>query len=330
MDESMVYLTSDNDKSKNDLKDKIQEEKVFRIRDVNSGNFSNEENTYVLKKEEKYMHSLENTSQFQKIKQDSSNKRKLTKFVSTIINNVKHAWIRAKSDYQESLKRRNRRLLIKKYARSHPLRQQKNTAKMKRRAPFPKKNKEAVSEKAVHEAMSNASTFSTTFQSCTEWLPTDPFKVRGSHALLETLDKENNITSSETLSVMNQQLEISMEKSLEVEAIYCEVTSLKEELEEARKRLEMFEKKYGLFEDLFVKAMDNDLKTCIVSETENYAMNNIKRSSLDSSQKEIVSENDPYVFDSNKNRELDDDPSLEILSPVVLQNKSYSYNLATI
>ncbi|KAG4304680.1 hypothetical protein PORY_002073 [Pneumocystis oryctolagi] len=314
-----VCLISDVDPSNKVLKDQMGEEKTLNAEEGDLNTFYVEKEVSSFKREEMPVDFSENMNQFQEIKQDSPNKRKLTRFVSTIINNVKHAWVRAKSDYKESLRKRNKRLFVKKHP--HPyLRQKKTITKTRRRTIVPKTCEEAISDKAVQEVISNASTFSTTFQSCSEWLPIDSSKIHELKVPLEAMDREDEKKSLEMQNMMNRELDALVMKSLDSETMYYTIEFLKKELEETKKRLDMFEKKYGLFTDLFVNSENHENSKIPAShfETEDHMIDDLTYPVSSLSRDVIMSTVNPHVLNSAESHEqvIDDDPSLEILSPV--------------
>ncbi|KAG5437836.1 hypothetical protein PCANB_000551 [Pneumocystis canis] len=280
--------------------------------------------TLIPTKEQNFTDFSTEMSQLNQTKPNLSNRKKLTGFVSSIFENVKHAWIKAKNDYHESLKRHNKRLYNKKYPYS--LHQQKATTKIRKRTPLPKTELNLSMEKVMQEVVSNASTHSTAFQSCIEWLPNDISKIRKLSAPLKDMDKENLENPLITSNLINQKMETIKAKSSEQEALCCVMTSLKEQLEETKKRLEMFEKKYGLYDDIFINIINQEenseihnssleLKNNTITDHQSYPL-----LSLPSNSSQLI--NNSYISDSIKTHEqvFNEDPSLETLSPVILQN----------
>ncbi|KAG4303263.1 hypothetical protein PCK1_000601 [Pneumocystis canis] len=255
----------------------------------------------------------------------SSRKKKLTGFVSSIVENIKHAWTKAKNDYHESLKQHHKRLHSKKHMYS--LHRQKMPPKIRKRTPFPKTELHLSTEKMIQKTASNGSTQSTTFQSCTESLPSNLPKVRQCQIPLK--DKENVENPLALPNSIDQKLETIKTESVEQEALLGIMKSLKEELEETKKRLEMFEKKYGLYDDIFTKMNPEDSTTHQSSINLNdHAVNNPSCSLLSSPQTTLQLINDSHLSDATKAREVfDQDSLLETLSPVILQNKNHSHHI---
>lgn len=275
-------------------------------------------------------HSSMITNLLKTTKHNLPNQKNLTGFVLSIINNVKYAWMKAKKDYSESQKKRTNLRPVRKKTNSYLLRPKKTTMKMQRHSPIPKIKNKLIIKNPIQDT-SETSTQLTTFQSNEELSPTD---LREFHKPY-TPSKMVNMSDSKDPEIMvnsiNQASEIEIKKSIKTETMNSSIISLEEELKKTKKRLEMFEQKYGLFENLFINSEDKEiLETPITSfKTQNHSMsdtthrlspifkNTEKSEEMDKSH--TLTESHEHVF-------INEDPSLETLSPIILQNKNYSYN----
>ncbi|EMR09042.1 hypothetical protein PNEG_02814 [Pneumocystis murina B123] len=290
-------------KEKNVCNKSIESGKIYELQDK----------LLISKKEQNLPDSMTITKLPKEMKQNSIN---LTGFVSSIINSVKGAWIKAKKDYKKSLRKQTKLRHLKKYSNSDFLKVKKTALKARKRLKHAEIDKENVS--CIY-------TEPITFQSCVEKSPVCELK---SPDIPMSIDINGpNLDNSLTISD-------SMDKDLKgpelvkTNDLYCSFESLKEEFEKTKKRLQIFEQKYGPFEQLFPNVEHKEtLEIFNTPKTQNQTMVDLA-SSIPSISKDISTSIDNLSnFNQTKNYQLlDEDPSLEILSPVILQNKNVSYN----
>ncbi|KTW28383.1 hypothetical protein T552_04120 [Pneumocystis carinii B80] len=295
---------------------------VLKIKGNDTYNNSIEsENTYEL--QDKSMISKdENSPDFLAItnlpRQMKQNPINLKGFVSSIINNVKGAWIKAKKDYKESLRKQTKLRHLKKYSNSDFLKVKKTELKARKRLRHAKIDKENTSCIYTEPITSKSS------------VEKSPICQLKSPDLPMSIDTNNSNLDNPLIAPDSIDLDLKDAELVKTNDIYCSFESLKDEFEKTKKRLQIFEQKYGPFEQLFPTPANQQSSEILNTPSKTQNQTILDRVSSTSS----ISKNTSISIDNSSNSIhtknlplLGDDPSLEILSPVILQNKNINYNI---